>query len=351
MTGFLHSLAIAGARAVPSRTGVSMRRTAGKTAGDSQAARLAIQEPDAGPEHRMPEQSRLVSTARPSPLTPESALPVTDARAETPKSEVEEPIADRPAVVVVPPPRPQPKVEPRPPAAAREHPSRVAPALVSAAVRVAETPEAAADAKPGDILAAVRVAEPAEVAADAKSDVISAPVPLPRVPVLTAETLHERSPSVEDRDPPSRGSLGPSRFPGHPGAEVEAAAVRALKLRFDLPQIDGRNRMPTLDAPDRAATPVRAEPVAEPEIKTDARARATGQPVITPLTQPELGPVQHALLMRQASQAAGLTIHKLELQIVERPREFQPEPQQAATVIPLESPWGWPDRRYLSRVW
>ena len=49
---------------------------------------------------------------------------------------------------------------------------------------------------------------------------------------------------------------------------------------------------------------------------------------------------------------AGLTIHRLELQIVERPRDASPERQDDGPASPVnDQPWEWPDRRHATRVW
>jgi hypothetical protein len=75
--------------------------------------------------------------------------------------------------------------------------------------------------------------------------------------------------------------------------------------------------------------------------------------VKTVVVEPSPAATSQASAARPAVRdAAGLTIHKLELQIVERPRELPPEPPDADAAASAESyAWDWSDRRYATRVW
>ena len=184
---------------------------------------------------------------------------------------------------------------------------------------------------------------------------IPPPVPLPRVPVLTGDLVRAEPARDDSRVEPPRADPGTPRFSRPPVLEQEAAVVRVAIPGLDRPSVPRGKPMPlpTLDVPDRAPSPPRRlEPPPEPAVTPAPRERAASQPLVSPVEKPALSPGPHTAWWRQpARQAAGLTIHNLELQIVDRPRDVPPEPAQVATVAAERRASEWPDRRFLNRVW
>ena len=91
------------------------------------------------------------------------------------------------------------------------------------------------------------------------------------------------------------------------------------------------------------------EPTAVPGVQPVPRMpHDTPEPRSISTSVPE--PRRVAAAASTSAPSGGLTIQRLEVQIVERPRNEISEPQPAP-VGPIGSAWDWPDRRHQGRVW
>lgn len=320
MRGFLQSVAMAGARPVPSRMGINLRRAGGKPAVAAPidgAPRRAV-EPH--PEPAAPDRSA-GATGMEAPVT----LPV-PARAEvrTERDPVQ-PIATAPSIAAPPTPLP-PAIEPRPAIERRTAPP--------------ESPRRGPD--PVEAVAEIR-----------QADSPTPPAPLPRVPVLSGETWRAEPAVQEEFEPPLRVDAGVARFSRPPVLEGEDSVGRVTISGFAPPPIQPGKPMPlpSLDVPDRApVAPAGLETPAPPRGEAVPR-QSEPPPPRTAVVQPVLNPASAAAWRAPAPRPSGLTIHKLEVQIVERPRDLPPEPAPAAAAAVEHEASPWPDRRYQSRVW
>ncbi len=322
--GFLQKLTAAGTRVVPMRASRSVRRI-----------------------------DRAVDAPLPASVPRGDDAP----RRSEARDAVSETAAPRPSVPPAPMPVPQPTDAARPAAHAGEQ-------APGTHVRAIVEPEAAPARGPTPVVvppppAPVTIDLPA-IEPEASLDV-AAPPPFRRLPALSSDALDDRArPIVPDRVPPPRPLNAPPRVPSAAAAapprrvEPRRMSIAASERPMPLPALDP----PAIGVPRATAQPpavrsaVEADnephPARQPHIAQDVPARPQLPRAAVVEAVPESPRVDAA---RQTRPPAGLTIHKLELQVVERPRDVVPPPPAVADAAPAPPPSEWPDRRHHGFVW
>ena len=140
--------------------------------------------------------------------------------------------------------------------------------------------------------------------------------------VRTPEKSLQRLPRIEMVPlAPTKASPPLSGAPSHPSSKPIEPQLPEAQVDLSLP------------APEE-------EPTAVPGVHPVPRSIATSVPE----------PRRVAAAASTSAPSGGLTIQRLEVQLVERPRHEISEPQPAP-VSPTGSAWDWPDRRHQGRAW
>jgi len=328
--GFLQKLTAAGLRAVPMR------------------------------ESRMVRRVEPAAPVVPAPAShgAESRSRATDISNAVVTTEMVKPIASPPPAIA----SAAPSDDGRPVAAAGDQSPRIAPPPAHDAPVVRQQGGAGAPASSSPSMppspAERSVGEP-----EAPPPYVPPSMPLRRLPDLSSEAIDRsagKGPLVDMMAPPPAPS--PIDRPRLMDVEHVPAPPRVEPRR--LVAGDTADRLlplPTLEAsmpePPRPARSVadRPEQAMEAHERRERREplddRAPVERSLRTAVQPvPEGPRTSAPARPSATAAAGLTIHKLELQIVERPREVLPEPVVAAQP-PAPAAWEWPDRRHHGFMW
>lgn len=314
MPEYLQRLASAGVRIVPSRGARVTQRAAALATSAQKTARAEATVPSppvaavpisAGADAAAPRPAPSIGRLGKAPVgAGDTSRPASSAE----KLEVARSRVESPAAVAVPPPvARQAKLEP---------PVASEPAPLSSAV-ADETPRH----KPltYDEISAGE-ADRELPRALPQMTVLTASELSPRKATRTPEQHLQRLPRIEAA-PQASAKATPARSgsPPHPWAERIMPKLSEARSDLSLPPEQASVAPPVLEiAPQFQST--------RPEL----RRQSSPAPAATPV--------------------GGLTIRRLEVQIVGRPRNQISEPPPAP-VAPVGSAWGWPDRRYQERVW
>jgi hypothetical protein len=178
---------------------------------------------------------------------------------------------------------------------------------------------------------------------------------------------------VEEKEQKQSAALPGGKFPRAPrlSAEPPTPARRAVALQTEAPRtVDEKwPRLPRLEAAtETSATgiveakrqmPAQQEPLSPPPIAEPQEAKSTPEPSrpvreIAPAASVRMdhpAPAPQRQAPTPSAPPPGLTIQRLDVQIVERPRaELDQLAQYAAPAPAQTAPWDLPDRRHHLRI-